>query len=274
LDVWNEAVITLAIEYSVQIKGEGRERLSAGENNLIVRSAQRLAEIVGKRLPPFHLDCVNRIPLSSGLGSSAAAKLTGLLGANSLMGKPLSKAEILSLATEMEGHPDNVAPALLGGLVVSAMDGKKVLARKVEIAPIHITVVLPDVHISTQQARAALPDQVAMKDAVHNISRTVLVMEAFRSGDFDLLGQAMTDTLHQPYRLQLIPGAQEAMDAARKAGAAAVALSGAGPSLIAFSSNADEKIGETMQSAFQSAGCSARVFVLNVCQEGASAVVR
>src|SRR5215212_8173477 len=97
LDLWNEAVITLAIEYSVQVKGEGAERLSAGENNLIIRSAQRLAEEVGKRLPPFHLDCVNRIPLSSGLGSSAAAQLTGLLGANALLGNPLSKSEIMDL---------------------------------------------------------------------------------------------------------------------------------------------------------------------------------
>jgi homoserine kinase len=274
LDLWNETVITLAIEYSVQINGEGREKLSPGENNLIIRSAQRLAEVVGKRLPPFHLDCVNRIPLSSGLGSSAAAKLTGLLGANSLLGKPLSKAEILNLATEMEGHPDNVAPALLGGLVVSMMDKRNVLAQKLSIAPIHITVVFPEVHISTQQARAALPDHVTMKDAVHNISRAVLVTEAFRNGDLDLLGKAMTDTLHQPYRLQLIPAAQEAMDAAREAGAAAVALSGAGPSLIAFSSNADEGIGEAMKEAFQSAGCSARAFVLKICQEGASAVVR
>jgi homoserine kinase len=274
LDLWNETVITLAIEYSVQIDGEGKEKLSPGENNLIIRSAQRLAEYVGKRLPPFHLDCVNRIPLSSGLGSSAAAKLTGLLGANALLGKPLLKDELLDLANEMEGHPDNVAPALLGGLVVSAIDGGNVIARKLSIAPINITVVLPDVHISTQQARAALPDHVTMKDAVHNISRAVLVAEAFRSGDIDLLGKAMTDTLHQPYRLQLIPGAQEAMGAAKEAGAAAVALSGAGPGLIAFSSKADEGIGEAMKCAFESAGYSARVFILKVCQEGASAVVR
>src|SRR5919109_3246902 len=95
LDLWNETVITLAIEYSVQLDGEGMERLSSGENNLIIRSAQKLADFVGKRLPPFHLDCVNNIPLSSGLGSSAAAKLTGLLGANKLLGQPLSNGEIL-----------------------------------------------------------------------------------------------------------------------------------------------------------------------------------
>ena len=118
LDLWNETVITLAIEYTVQVNGEGMERLSRGENNLIIQSAQKLAERVGKLLPPFHVDCINRIPLSSGLGSSAAAKLTGLLGANTLLGKPLATNEILNLATEMEGHPDNVAPALLGGLVV------------------------------------------------------------------------------------------------------------------------------------------------------------
>src|SRR5215207_3570021 len=105
LDLWNETIITLAIEYTVQIHGEGAEKLSLGENNLIIQSAQKLAECVGKRLPPFHLGCVNHIPLSSGLGSSAAAKLTGLLGANTLLGNPLIQDEILDLATEMEDIP-------------------------------------------------------------------------------------------------------------------------------------------------------------------------
>ena len=113
LDLWNETIITLAIEHTVRVSGEGAEKLSPGENNMIIQSAQKLADCVGKHLPPFHMDCVNHIPLSSGLGSSAAAKLTGLLGANTLLGKPLTHAEILNLATEMEGHPDNVAPAML-----------------------------------------------------------------------------------------------------------------------------------------------------------------
>src|ERR1043165_5018333 len=131
LDLWNETIVTLAIEYTVQVKGEGAEKLSLGENNLIIQSAQKLADCAGKHLPPFHVDCVNRIPLSSGLGSSAAAKLTGLLAANALLGKPLSTAEILNLATEMEGHPDNVAAALLGGVVVSTMDSGNVGAHKI-----------------------------------------------------------------------------------------------------------------------------------------------
>src|SRR5215510_7248497 len=132
LDLWNETVIRLAIEYTVQVRGEGAEKLSLGENNLIIQSAQKLADCAGKHLPPFHVDCLNQIPLSSGLGSSAAAKLTGLLGANTLLGKPLTHEEILNLAAEMEGHPDNVAPAMLGGLVVSTIEDGKVFAQRIQ----------------------------------------------------------------------------------------------------------------------------------------------
>jgi homoserine kinase len=278
LDLWNETVIRLAIEFTVQVKGEGAEKLSLGENNLIIQSAQKLADCVGKHLPPFHVDCVNHIPLSSGLGSSAAAKLTGLLAANSLLGKPLSSAEILDLATEMEGHPDNVAPALLGGLVVSTMEHGNVVAHKIveaENAPaLCITVVFPEFHLPTQESRTALPQQVSLKDAVHNISRTVLVAEAFRNGNVELLGKAMTDTLHQPHRLPLIPGAQAAMDAAKAAGAAAAALSGAGPSVIAFSSKQDSAIGEAMKRAFEERGLQARIFPLKMSNHGAEIQIR
>lgn len=279
LDLWNETIITLAIEYTVQVNGEGAEKLSLGENNLIIQSAQKLADCVGKRLPPFHVDCVNQIPLSSGLGSSAAAKLTGLLGANTLMGKPLTHDEILNLATEMEGHPDNVAPAMLGGLVVSTMENGKVFAQRIQMdtnsdSPICITVVLPEFHLPTQEARTALPQQVSLKDAIHNISRAVLVTEALRNGDVDLLGKAMTDTLHQPHRLPLIPGAQAVMDAAIGAGASAAALSGAGPSVIAFSSKRDPAIGEAMQRAFEERELSARIFQLKMSNHGAEVQIR
>jgi homoserine kinase len=274
LDLWNETLITLAIEYSLQVNGEGQEKLARGENNLIIQSAQKLAERVGRRLPPFHVDCTNRIPLSSGLGSSAAAKLTGLLGANILLGKPLKNDEILDLATELEGHPDNVAPALLGGLVVSTMEQGKVFAHKINVGAnqhslLHLTIVLPDFHLSTKQARAVLPEQVPVRDAVHNISHAVLVAEALRNGDLNLLGKAMTDTLHQPHRLPLIPGAREAMEAAKAAGTPAVALSGAGPSLIAFSSKRDPAIGEAMKRAFEQAGLQARIYQLKTSNHGA-----
>jgi homoserine kinase len=246
---------------------------------MIIRSAQHLADCVGKHLPPFHVDCVNNIPLSSGLGSSAAAKLTGLLGANTLLGKPLSKDELLNLAAEMEGHPDNVAPAMLGGLVVSTMENGKVIAQRIHIdgnqdSPICITIVFPEFHLPTHEARGALPGQVALEDAIHNISRAVLVTEAFRIGDVDLLGKAMTDTLHQPHRLPLIPGAQAAMDAAKEAGASAAALSGAGPSVIAFSSKRDPVIGEAMKRAFEERELSARIFQLKMSGHGAEVHIR
>jgi len=278
LDLWNETIVRLGIEYTVQVRGEGAEKLSPGENNLIIQSAQKLADCVGKHLPSFHADCLNQIPLSSGLGSSAAAKLTGLLAANALLGKPLSSEEVLALATEMEGHPDNVAPAMLGGLVVSTIEAGSVVAHKIVGAenapPIFITVVVPEFHLPTHEARTALPQQVSLKDAVHNISRTVLVAEAFRNGDLDLLGKAMTDTLHQPHRLPLIPGAQIAMNSAREAGALAAALSGAGPSVIAFSSKEDPAIGVAMQHAFEERGLSARIFPLKISNHGAEVQIR
>ena len=279
LDLWNETIVTLAIEFSVQVRGEGAEKLSLGTNNLIIQSAQKLSECVGKHLPPFHVNSGNQIPLSSGLGSSAAAKLTGLLAANSLLGKPLSNDEILNLAAEMEGHPDNVAPAMLGGLVVSTIEEGKVFAQRIRMdaspdSPICITVVCPEFHLPTQQARTALPQQVPLKDVVHNVSRTVLVTEAFRNGDLDLLGKAMSDTLHQPHRLPLIPGAQAAINAAKETGASAAALSGAGPSVIAFSSKPDPAVGEAMKRTFEERGLQARILRLKISDHGAEVKIR
>ncbi len=269
LDLWNETSVTSAKEFAVTVTGEGANRLASDKQNLIVRAAHRLAEHAGKSLPPFHAECLNAIPLSSGMGSSSAAILTGLLAGNALLGTPLLKEEILNLASEMEGHPDNVAPALMGGLVVSTVDDNKVVTHQIPISmDVCITIVLPEFHLSTRQARAALPRKISMTDAVHNISRAVLVTEAFRMGDLELLGRAMTDSLHQPYRLPLIPGAQSAMDAARRTGAEAVALSGAGPSLIAFSKT-ETGIGESMRRAFEQAGLGARIFLLGVSGQGA-----
>jgi homoserine kinase len=130
--------------------------------------------------------------------------------------------------------------------------------------------VLPEFHFPTKQARAVLPQHVSMQDAVHNISRAVLVVQAFEKGDFDLLGKVMDDALHQPYRLPLIPGARDAMQAARESGAAGVALSGAGPSLAAFSSNRNPHVGESMKRVFESNGIYARVFELTVSDGGAT----
>ncbi len=280
LDLWNESTFELADDFMVHVEGEGKGKLAQGRNNMIIRTAQKLAERVGKELPPFIVHCVNHIPSGSGLGSSAAATLTGLLAANALIESKLSEDEIVCIASELEGHPDNVAPALMGGLVVSTINGDKVIARKLPIAPLHVTVVLPDFHFPTKQARNSLPKKVSIKDAVYNISHSVLVTEAFRTGDLGLLREVMTDKLHQPYRLNLIPGAEEAMNAMKtEGGASAVALSGAGPSLIAFSKTVSaipqgDVIGSVAKRAFQRAGLSARIFQLGVSSRGAEIQIR
>ena len=162
---------------------------------------------------------------------------------------------------------------MLGGLVASIVFEEQVISLKLHAranhAPMHVTVVVPNFDFPTKQARAILPKQVDRKDAIYNISRAVLVTEALRAGDLDLLGKAMTDALHQPYRLPLIPGAQAAMQAGKQAGAAAVALSGAGPGLIAFAAKRIVDVGKAMQREFESAGLAARIFELGVSEKGA-----
>lgn len=276
LSLWNEVEFVPAEAFSLDVEGEGAARIARTSRNLVVRSARRVYEMLGREMPPLRIRCRNRIPPTSGLGSSSAAVLGGLLGANALLGNPLPQDEVLALASAIEGHPDNVAPALLGGLVVSAAAHPKpeILARRLPIRPCAITVVLPEVEFPTARARAILPKRVTLEDAVHNIGRAVLVYEALRRGDLELLGRAMQDALHQPHRLRLIPGAQEALRAAREAGAAAVALSGAGPGLIAFSGQRAPGIGSGMKRAFEAAGLRARVFHLRVARRGAHVIIR
>ncbi|MGE5776789.1 MAG: homoserine kinase, partial [Chloroflexota bacterium] len=260
LDLWNETefVPTNDKKISLTVDGEGKGKLPTGASNAIVDAALQVYTLSGKPYHGMQIHCLNRVPLGSGLGSSSAALLTGMLGANAMIGEPFSRDEILKLAIETEGHPDNVAPAMLGGLVASIIHESHVVSLRLTLtdprSSMCITIVLPDFDFPTKQARAILPKQVELKDAIHNISRAVIVTEAFRLGDLDMLHEAMSDKLHQPYRLPLIPGAQAAMEAAKQAGAAAVALSGAGPSLIAFSPTQDPAIGESMQHAFDAAG--------------------
>lgn len=278
LDLWNEAVFDAneaASDDSIQVtvEGEGREVLPANAANGIVRAALQVFRLAERPVRGFRLRCINRVPLGSGLGSSSAALLTGMLGANAMLGNLFGAEQILKLAIETEGHPDNVAPAMLGGLVASIVHEGEVFSIKLPAranhGSVHATVVLPDFEFPTEKARAILPNQVDRSAAIYNMSRAVIVTEALRTGDLELLGRAMTDRLHQPYRIPLIPGAEQAIEAARNAGAAAVALSGAGPSLIAFTSKCDPAVGAAMRSRFASAGLTARIFELAPTSEGA-----
>lgn len=272
LDLWNQTSFSLTGDsIRVTVQGEGEGQFPSDETNLIPQSALRLYETVGAE-PPTGLQIVsrNQIPPGSGLGSSAAAVLTGLLGANALLGGPLNQSQLLALGTEIEGHPDNLAPALLGGLTLTAVEDQQIITRQVQLPEWQVVVVLPEISLSTAEARLALPAQVALSDAVSNLGRTALVVEALRAGDLPLLNAVMRDRLHQPYRLPLLPGAPQAIDAAQKLGAGA-ALSGAGPSVIAFTPGdpTPASLMEAVQQKFSQSGIESRGFRLKTINFGA-----
>jgi homoserine kinase len=273
LDLWNEAIFCLEgnqtyVDFTDSSAASGQ--LPSDSENLIARSFTYLYQKQGLTPPAgVHITCTNRVPTGSGMGSSATAVLTGLAAANTFLGKPLSPDELLGLATELEGHPDNAAAGIFGGLTVSLKEGEKIITRRFDVPPFSVALAVPNFYLPTRAARAALPEVVPLQDAVYNISRAVMVVEALRTGDLELLSQVLSDRLHQPYRFKLIPGCLNAQAAARTAGARAVALSGAGPSLLAFSAEADcAVVAKAMQHAFEAAGLSCLSFVLATSRIG------
>lgn len=256
--------------FTVEIQGEGAEALPTNDDNGVIRAANMVFDRVGERPRGLHYLTINHIPLGSGLGGSAAAWVGGLVAANALLGGPLSQNELLQMAVDLEGHPDNVAPAMLGGLTVSSHVDAILVARRVAIPPMKVVIVLPAMSLSTAEQRAALPRLVPLQDAAANIGRAALVVQALVEGDLNLLGDVMHDRLHEPTRGKAITGFDEAVSAAYEAGAAAVAISGAGPALIAFAGTGHEKIGRAMAEAFRRVmGKEARRWVLPVDTTGA-----
>ena len=255
--------------FEMTIDGEGADRLRRDRGNLILRAADALWKRVGFDSGGLSVRAGNGIPLGSGLGSSAAATVGGLVAANALAGEPLSNTELLKLAYDIEGHPDNASAALLGGLTLVSVDGDDVLVERLDVPPQAVVIALPDVRLSTRDARRALPSSVPLRVAVFNIGRSLLVARALQSGDYAMLGRAMEDRLHQPYRRGLIPGFDAAERAAKEFGAAAVALSGAGPSVAAFAPDRHAEIAEAMQKAFERQRIRCRTFVLPVEAHGA-----
>lgn len=247
LALYNDAVADTELR-GVQITGEGAAELPADERNHCVRAMHELAARVGREMPPVGLRLENRIPVGRGLASSGAAVLAGLLLANGLLGEPCRRQEIIDLGTEMEGHPDNVAAAMLGGAVVSVWDGVRVEAVRIETPPEMSAVLwVPEVELQTKRARAALPEVVPMHDAVFNLSHAALFAAALATGDYARLRTGAQDRLHQPYRGPLVAGLYEIMAVALDAGALASWLSGAGPSVLALCSGDTAKVEEVMR---------------------------
>lgn len=279
LDLYNEITVTESDEPAVDVRGEGKESLPGDASNLVYRAAEKAAERVGRRVPPLRIQCTNRIPLARGMGSSAAAIAGGMAAANALLQLHLEPETILALAAQMEGHPDNVSPALLGGVVVSVLDSEGKVRSIRMPAPKDLTAVLavPDYHLSTSKARAALPETVSLRDAVFNVSRTALLIAALQSGRHDLLATAMEDCLHQPYRAALVPGLSKVLRSAVEAGACGAAMSGAGPSVVALCSGSTgsdtRRVAHAMTDAFREAGVSSSISVAKPTDSGAIATV-
>jgi homoserine kinase len=204
------------------------------------------------------------------MGSSAAVLVSAAVAANHLLGEPLSKYEILQLVVKEEGHSDNVAPALFGGMVVSGQRGGDPVTHP--IVPgrdLKVVLLIPDFFLETSKARQVVPQTVPLSNAVRNLQNTALTALAFETGNYTLLESSLEDTLHQPYRKQLIPGFDEVISAAKSAGAYGAALSGAGPTLVAFTSQKADAVAEAMEAAYRKVdqvGCTTRI--LDVDHEG------
>lgn len=267
LNIWNEVQFEPAEKLTYKVSGEGAEKLNKGTRNLLTKAFSFVYEVCGREMRGAFIHAKNEILMSSGLGSSAAAIVAGLFGANEMLGKPLNENDLLKLATNTEGHPDNVAPAMLGGLVVSVMSGNEIITRRYEVPPLTTVIVKPNVVWPTRVARAVLPKSVSRADAIYNIGRSVLVVDALRNGDLDLLQKIMDDRIHQPYRLKHIAGGMSAYKTAKRFGAAA--LSGAGPSIIAFvpPENA-ERAKIEIQSVFEERGIETRGIVTKPSSAG------
>lgn len=274
LDLWNEVEVEATGDSLViTIEGEGQNEAAKDKFNAIYRAMLTFADSHNKSLPAgLRLHCRNNIPFGAGLGSSAAAVISGILAAGKLLDIPMDQKDQLACATLIEGHPDNVAPCLLGGLVAAIRNEEEVVARSMNVVPLHLVVIVPDFHFPTKTSRAGLPVSLPRADAIFNIGRVALLTKALATGDLDLLAIAMQDKLHQPHRLPLIPGAAEAINTAKEAGVVAVVLSGAGPSLLAILRDQDSanQVSSAMLDAFSKVGIKARVFNPSITLSGAS----
>ena len=270
LALHNEVTAAEAEGVSVRIEGEGAGRLARGGDNVVARGVRLAFEAAGRRFTGCELHCLNRVPTARGLGSSAAAWVGGLAAGNALLGSPLPRETLLALAARAEGHPDNVAAALLGGLTVACADGEGVTAVALPVPPaLRWVALIPGVTSATAEARAVLPRTVPREDAVFNVQRVALLLASLQAGRTDALARALEDRLHQPYRLKLFPWMPDVAAAARAAGALGCVLSGAGPALLAVTTGDAGDLGRAMEAALRAAGIAGAAHALAVDTEGA-----
>ena len=256
----------------IDVTGAEAERVQTDESNLLYQAFVKLYQYIGQTPPSVKMEIQLGVPLARGLGSSATAIVGGLVGANQLAGAPLTQLQVMELAIAMEGHPDNVVPALLGGcrLAATSADNWEIcdIPWNENIVPV---LAIPDFELSTSEARQVLPTQVSRADAIFNTAHLGLLLRGLQTGKGEWLSTALQDRLHQPYRQALIPGYDAVNAAAIKAGAYGMVISGAGPTLLALVDQLHSQAVEAaMLSAWQSTGITATVRSLSLDTQGAS----
>jgi len=259
--------------FDLIIEGSEGAHLRGGPDNLVYRAAQRVWREAG--LEPVALEARVRlaVPPARGLGSSATAIVAGLVGANALMGEPLSIEKLLELAIDIEGHPDNVVPSLAGGLCMTAKAASQRwrVVRCEWSQAVRAVVAIPAIRLTTSEARRAMPKAIPIPDAVSNLGALTLLLQGLRTGNGELIADGMHDKLHEPYRWGLIQGGRDVRQAALKAGAWGCVISGAGPSLLALCSpETAEAVQAAMVEAWHATGVESRAEALALQTKGSA----
>ncbi|OIP74889.1 homoserine kinase [Candidatus Atribacteria bacterium CG2_30_33_13] len=263
----------LVIEY----QGEGAEKFSVKKDTLIGKSAELVLKKIGqdKSKKGLKIKTFNQIPVTRGLGSSAAAIIGGIMGAARICKIELSFQEMLELALSLEGHLDNIVPALMGGLTLAYKTEQEEIkwARIDTPADLRAVLAIPDFSLSTEEMRRVLPSKTSLVDAVFNLSRSALLVNALQNSNWEVLAEAMEDKLHQPFRAPFIPGIEEMFSQIKRTGLAGVALSGSGPTVVSLTKRGSEElISNIMKNIFFKEGIDCRILVLETDLEGTKIV--
>ena len=280
LDLWNEVGIAVGDGPAVLVEGQGAAELPSDGSNLVYRSMEFLFKEAGMEMPGLRVHCRNKIQLKRGLGSSATAIVGGLMAANLLLsdlagsrGDSFSREKLLDLAVYLEGHPDNVAAALLGGLQLVTREEGVLLTATVPVpADIRAVLFIPEMTMATEEARAVLPDTVSREDAVYNMGRVALLVNGLATGRLDDLRVATRDRLHQPYRQKLFPAMKVIFTAALSAGALGVFLSGSGSTILALTKGREMTVAYEMAEAARQAGIVGELKITRPTSQGAHPV--
>lgn len=268
--------VDLWAEVTVELRPEVLPPANGGIRAMIEEATLALYEAVGAPAPAGLAVtwAGGKVPLARGLGASACARVGGLMAANALLGGPLSTEDILPLAARLEGHADNVAPALFGGLqVVVEEEGRLIHLGTAAPAGLKAVLLIPEMALPTDESRRLLPRELSREDAVHNIGRAALLMAALCHGRLDLLDVATRDRLHQPARGQLFPAMDDVFRAARQAGALCAYLSGGGSAILALTDGGERKVALAMKRAARAAGFDARSLITVPSERGAQVVM-